>query len=252
MRLTTYEQKMILKAFQECFGSGEVYLYGSRVDNEAKGGDIDLYLVPDKKYNDEYQRKIKFLNVLEEYLGEQKIDAILHTDKNRPIEQIAIRDGVVLDEKRLKIEKYLNECKKHSMRIEKAYNKVKHIFPLSAQKYESLNDDEVEAIDQYLFRFAKMQDTIGEKLFKMIVSEYVEDINNLTFIDILNRLEKIGILQRKDDWKILRNIRNNISHQYDDDSHEMAMALNEIFAQKDVLLGVSEKVLSFYKNLWNI
>ena len=50
MRLTTYQQQAIKKHFLKIFKEGEIYLFGSRVDNSAKGGDIDLYLVvPDFK-----------------------------------------------------------------------------------------------------------------------------------------------------------------------------------------------------------
>lgn len=246
MRLTTTEQLLILKAFKEVFKTGKVYLFGSRVDDTKKGGDIDLYLIIDENIKNKHELKIKFLTKLEKYLGEQKIDIVIANNTDRYIEQVALRDGIMLDEKNIRIEKYLNECKKHSIRIEKAYNKVKNIFPLSAKKYENLNDEEIEAIDQYLFRFAKLQDTIGEKLFKLIVSEYVEDIEQLTFIDILNKLEKIGIIDNVNDWKILRKIRNDISHQYDDEPQEMAEALNNIFAQKDVILDIFKRILKFY------
>jgi chorismate synthase len=146
---------------------------------------------------------------------------------------------------KLKLIKYLKECKKHTIRIEKSYNKVINIFPLSAKKYEMLDDDEVEAIDQYLFRFAKLQDTLGQRVFKVIVSEYVEDVNKLTFIDILNHLEQIGVLEDANTWKKLRAIRNDISHQYDDDFEEMSEILNNIFAYKDELIKIFDDVYSF-------
>ena len=42
------------------------------------------------------KHKIKFLVSLEQKIGEQKIDVIMATDKNRPIEQQAISTGVLL------------------------------------------------------------------------------------------------------------------------------------------------------------
>jgi len=159
--------------------------------------------------------------LLKRKIGEQKIDVILSRDKNRLIEQEALNKGIELNTHLLKIQKYVNECRKHKLRIEKSSAKVKEIFPLSAPRYEKLSDDEVEAIDQYLFRFAKLQDTLGTKLFKMVASEYVEDTSQLTFIDILNQLEKVNILEVTL-WKKLRDVSNNISHQYDDNPQEMS------------------------------
>jgi predicted nucleotidyltransferase len=243
MRLTNEEQQLIKKAFVETFGGGKIYLFGSRVDDTKGGGDIDLYLVPENK-DELRKKKIEFLVKLDEYIGEQKVDIVIAKDSNRPIEQEAIKNGVNLMDNKLKLVKYLKECKKHSIRIEKSYNKVINIFPLSAKKYEMLNDNEVEAIDQYLFRFAKLQDTLGQRVFKVIASEYVENINKLTFIDILNHLEQIGVLEDANTWKKLRAVRNDISHQYDD-SQEMSEALNNIFAYKDEFIKIFDDIYTF-------
>jgi len=251
MRLTKKEQILIYKAFMESFESGKIYLFGSRVDDDKKGGDIDLYLCPSKKFDDEHKRKLQFLLKLYEDLGEQKIDIVLKKDETRLIEQEAMRSGVLLDLEKLKIEKYLYECDKHKERVESAYRDVKDSLPLSASSYENLNDDDIKSIDQYLFRFAKLQDTLGEKLFKIIVSEYVEDSSRLTFFDILNRLEKIGILEDINVWKSLRNARNNISHQYDEDSEEMADAINKIFAQKEPLINIYQTIKNYFLNKVN-
>lgn len=247
MRLTEYEIKMIKKAFHETFGDGKIYLFGSRTDDTKKGGDIDLYLIPIKKFDDERSRKISFLVKLDDCIGEQKIDVIISTDKNRPIEQEAMRNGVeLMGIKELKIKKYMNECRKHRVRINEAFEEIKDIFPLSGKKYLGLTSYEIKNIDQYLFRFSKMQDTIGEKLFRLIVEDFVENINTMTFIDILNRLEKVGIIQSRVEWNTLRKARNNIAHQYDDDENEMAEAINNIFAQKDVLLSVFDNIEQYF------
>ncbi len=244
MRLTFFEIEAITTSFKEVFGSEKIYLFGSRVDDSVKGGDIDLYIVTQNKENLN-SKKIDFLVKLKEKIGNQKIDVVISRDTNRTIEQDAIHNGVELDTKILKMQKYLNECNKHKIRIEKSYAKVKEIFPLSAPRYESLNDDEIEAIDQYLFRFSKLQDILGKRVFRMIVSEYEDNINELTFLDILNRLEKIGVLDDGNIWKKLRDVRNDISHQYDDEAEEMAEALNNIFAYKTELIAIFDKIEIF-------
>ena len=45
MRITPIEQEVIKRAAQECFdASAVVRLFGSRVDDSKKGGDIDLFV----------------------------------------------------------------------------------------------------------------------------------------------------------------------------------------------------------------
>lgn len=95
MRLTAFEVNAIKQSAQEIFGPGvEVFLFGSRADDKKRGGDIDLYIKT--QTGKDLMHKIKFLVSLEQKIGEQKIDVILATDENRPIEQQAMRTGVML------------------------------------------------------------------------------------------------------------------------------------------------------------
>jgi predicted nucleotidyltransferase len=95
MRLTAFEVNAIKQSAEEVFGSTvEVVLFGSRVDDEKKGGDIDLYIKA--QTGSDFAHQIKFLVALEQKIGEQKIDVILAIDKNRPIEQQALSTGILL------------------------------------------------------------------------------------------------------------------------------------------------------------
>jgi len=96
VRLTDAERVLIKKAFFETFQEGKIYLFGSRVDDSKRGGDIDLYLCPAVRYDNERELRRKFLIKLDEYIGEQKIDAVIAKDKDRLIEREALRTGIEL------------------------------------------------------------------------------------------------------------------------------------------------------------
>ncbi len=96
MRLTNYEIKSVKKTAADNFGSkAKVILFGSRVDNTQKGGDIDLYIIPEFNKN-LFVKKMKFLIDLETKIGEQKIDVIIAKNKTRLIEQEALKTGIEL------------------------------------------------------------------------------------------------------------------------------------------------------------
>jgi len=99
MRISIEDQQSIVDITQRYFDKGaKVYLFGSRVDDNKKGGDIDLYIIPEKKVNakQQHDKKIKFLVALQIAIGEQKVDVIIAKDKNRLIEKEAIRTGIRL------------------------------------------------------------------------------------------------------------------------------------------------------------
>lgn len=53
---------------------------------------------------------------------------------------------------------------------------LKDLMPLTKESYISLNKDSVQVLDQFLFRFSKLQDAIGRKLFKKILILKEDDV----------------------------------------------------------------------------
>jgi predicted nucleotidyltransferase len=93
MRLALAEQVAIHEAIHQADIDAEVYLFGSRVDDTARGGDIDL-LVLSKRIG--LMKKLEILAQLHEKLGERKIDLAVFHDANRPFAKIALKTGIRL------------------------------------------------------------------------------------------------------------------------------------------------------------
>jgi len=243
VRLTEFEIRSIIESFNKHFKTGDIYLFGSRVDDTQKGGDIDLYIDTQDR-DDLFEKKLQMINDIKLKIGEQKIDLVLSIDKRRTVEKEALEKGVNLDMRKLKTQKVIKECEKHLQRLRYAKNELKDIFPLTQEAYQNLSQEDVQAIDQFIYRFSKLQDTIGEKLIKIIFSLYEENIEKYTFIDILNRLEKADVLTAQA-WKELRNIRNELSHNYEDEPMESTIVLNKVYEKEEVLELI-------YQNLKNV
>ncbi|MBC8323341.1 MAG: nucleotidyltransferase domain-containing protein [Candidatus Marinimicrobia bacterium] len=99
MRLQHYEVDAIKSAVHDIFGQNtKTILFGSRVNDNLKGGDIDLFILPCKAESLEilFDKKIEFLVSLKSKIGEQKIDVVIAKNKNRLIEQEALKNGVLL------------------------------------------------------------------------------------------------------------------------------------------------------------
>ena len=95
MRISDYQRKIILESAKKLFGDDvQVRLFGSRVDDAKKGGDIDLYVEPKKimgALQIAHARRI-----LEDAL-EIKVDLVVNNGNVLlPIFDIAKRTGVLL------------------------------------------------------------------------------------------------------------------------------------------------------------
>jgi predicted nucleotidyltransferase len=93
MRLKKTEIESIKRIVAKHDPSAKIYLYGSRIDNDKKGGDIDLLIISNK-ITSTLKRKIRL--ELYEDIGEQKIDIIISENIIKPFVKIAYNEGVLL------------------------------------------------------------------------------------------------------------------------------------------------------------
>lgn len=99
MRLTPEYQKCLTNCAFKLFGADtEVWLFGSRVEDNAKGGDIDLLIKLATPVADKAVLAAKYSAMLQMQLGLQKIDVIVIDPKTQllPIHQQALQNGIKL------------------------------------------------------------------------------------------------------------------------------------------------------------
>ncbi len=109
---------------------------------------------------------------------------------------------------------------------------------ITAAKYTHLSKDEIQAIDQYVYRFSRLQDTMGEKLFRVILSRFEENTDKLPFLDVIKKMEKYVAIDIANERLDLRKISSQLARDYEDDAIEIANILNLIYAKKDVIEGI--------------
>ncbi|MEN8221499.1 MAG: nucleotidyltransferase domain-containing protein [Pseudomonadota bacterium] len=101
MRLTQQEIQIIKSSVHEVMGeNASVWLFGSRVDDSKRGGDIDLFVEAELyEPRDRVLKTAQLWVKLQLRLGEQRIDIILAAtqfEKPKLIEQVARKTGMRL------------------------------------------------------------------------------------------------------------------------------------------------------------
>jgi predicted nucleotidyltransferase len=84
---------MIVHVVRSFDPSARVYLFGSRADDQQKGGDIDILIISDKIH---LKEKIKIRLALYDALGEQKLDIVVSANGSDPFAKLALQQGVPL------------------------------------------------------------------------------------------------------------------------------------------------------------
>lgn len=138
-------------------------------------------------------------------------------------------------------------CTLHLMRMDFARSKVEPFLPLNRDYYYDLDDITIGFLDQFIFRFSKLQDMMGSRLFPSILELLAEPVTEKAFIDILNRLEKLEIIESALHWIELRKIRNDIAHEYPASITERIEGINILFDNLEILRRIVEKCKSVFE-----
>lgn len=91
----------------------------------------------------------------------------------------------------------------------------------------ALDNDPEEAVrlEAFVSRFARMQDTLADKLIPRWLEVLAESPRSQ--IENLNRAERLGVIESTENWLIARKLRNRLVHEYLRDAGAFAEALNQ-------------------------
>jgi len=85
------------------------------------------------------------------------------------------------------------------------------------------NPDLAERVEAFVGRFGRLQDTVGDKLLPLLLVSLGEKISAV--IDNLDRAERLELIKSADEWMIMRNLRNQMIHEYVEDPVVLASAM---------------------------
>ncbi|MFO1257725.1 MAG: hypothetical protein U1E78_04840 [Gammaproteobacteria bacterium] len=128
----------------------------------------------------------------------------------------------------------------HARRLSAAVNKTQFLFPFTPESLSLLQDEQVALLDMMTTRFGKLQDIIGVKIFPIILDILGE--NAPSFRDKLNSLEKLGVIDDAQWWMEMREIRNQITHDYPENYNVLSADFNKMLPFVQGLIVFWEKL----------
>ncbi len=107
--------------------------------------------------------------------------------------------------------------------------------------------DELDVFETLTSRYARVVDILIYKVFRSM--DEVEMVSGGTIIDIVNRSHKRGLFENVDEIRQLKDLRNEIAHEYVlDDIKEL---FKEIFRFTPLLFDIADKTKEYCKELFN-
>jgi hypothetical protein len=126
-------------------------------------------------------------------------------------------------------------------------NRCKQILPVS--NWQTLSYEEHEMLAAFRVRFSEFQEHLGKTMRAVAIEENV-DVDR--FGSVLAFMEKMRILESAERWKLIREIRNAINHEYEEDALRLSMFFAAMIEAAPELFSSHAKLVAFCKDVYKI
>jgi uncharacterized protein YutE (UPF0331/DUF86 family) len=106
----------------------------------------------------------------------------------------------------------------------------------------------LERYEALTARFSRLQDLLIRP-FKTIAVIELEEDKAERIPDLLNLMERRGILTDANRWREMRAIRNLIAHEYGEDLEKLGRLLDQVFHHSAELLAIATKTGHYANDL---
>jgi predicted nucleotidyltransferase len=207
MRLSPEQRRIITELVRQTAGQqARVRLFGSRLDDNARGGDIDLLIELDTAIETPAALAATLSARIDRALGGRKVDILIAAPN---LQRIHFLVSVVQ-----KVVRHLTQTDDRLFA---------QSFTTSRAAELTQNIELAERVDAFVSRFGRLQDTLGDKLRPTLLAALGERPG--VMIDNLNHAERLGWISDADAWLRHRNLRNQMVHEYISDTLILSNAL---------------------------
>ncbi|MDP2805314.1 MAG: hypothetical protein Q8O24_05170 [Gallionellaceae bacterium] len=120
-----------------------------------------------------------------------------------------------------------------------AYSRGRMLKSKIAEKdLQVLSDEDAEILAAFRARFSEYQEHVG-KLLKSVALE--EGVKVVGMSDVLAFAEKAAIIEDEQEWKVPRDIRNAINHEYQEDAKTLSVLVAEMLNLVEPLMGMHQR-----------
>jgi len=147
-----------------------------------------------------------------------------------------------------KLKLHLEESNIHIDRLNDVLNVLEKLYPLTTETIEILSLENKDKLDVLAFRFSKLQDLLGTKIFREYLEVLQYPVEDKNFLELLKELDKQNIIDI-DIWSEFRGIRNSISHDYPFDEDEKVEAINYLIKNVKYLINITKKIKDNFETI---
>jgi len=132
-------------------------------------------------------------------------------------------------------------CRAHEEALRDALGDLEQ-RKLSPSDLSVLGKEDRRLLDQFAYRYTRLQDDMGAKLIPAVLHALGEEIATMPMLDRLSRMEQLGWLPDAEGWADLRRIRNEFAHDYPE-------TMEERFERLQLAIAAAQRVTEIFNSM---
>ena len=119
-------------------------------------------------------------------------------------------------------------------------SQVEKLLPLD--NWAALAPDQHESLAAFRVRFSEFQEHLGKAMRAVAIEEELEVER---FGAVLAFMERLQVLDSAEHWKLIRELRNAVNHEYEDETARVAEFFALLAKETPALLGYFSRLQDF-------
>jgi hypothetical protein len=135
----------------------------------------------------------------------------------------------------------------HRMKVYLDYSLAQTLPLISISDWQALTPEQHETLAAFRVRFSDFQEQLG-KTMRAIARE--EEQNIEPFSVVLLYMTKLGILDSVEQWKLIRELRNAVNHEYEENTERLSEFFQELTQATPTLLLWFGRIVAFCESTY--
>lgn len=128
-----------------------------------------------------------------------------------------------------------------------SYERVQPI--VAALDWPLLSPEQHESLAAFRVRFSEFQEHLGKTMRAVAIEEEIETER---FGAVLAFMEKMGILDSTEHWKLLRELRNAVNHEYEEEAEKLEDFFVALVDETPNLFDYFQRLLVYCRDAYGI
>lgn len=145
------------------------------------------------------------------------------------------------------IERQLGNLQRMREYLAYSTQRVQRILPIN--NWRALSLEQHETLAAFRVRFSEFQEHLGKTMRAVAIEEEVEVER---FGSVLAFMEKLDVIESTERWKIIRELRNAINHEYEEDADRLTQFFTEMVKATPEVFEHHQRLLHFCAKAYGI